>query len=68
MKNNIGSVDKIVRVVLALIFSALFFTRTVTGGFGFILLTVGGLLLATVVLGVCPLYRLLGITSCPVKK
>nr|WP_249028284.1 DUF2892 domain-containing protein [Nonlabens xylanidelens] len=46
----------------------LFFTNVVTGTLGVILLIVGGVLLATSFMNFCPLYAVLGINSCPIKK
>ncbi|PQJ31470.1 hypothetical protein BST92_05820 [Nonlabens arenilitoris] len=68
MKKNIGNIDRIVRVLFAVIVSILFFTNVITGTLGIILLIVGGVLLATSFMNFCPLYAVLGINSCPVKK
>ncbi|GAK74736.1 MAG: DUF2892 domain-containing protein [Nonlabens ulvanivorans] len=68
MKKNLGNIDRIVRVLFAVIVSILFFTNVITGTLGIILLIVGGVLLATSFMNFCPLYAVLGINSCPVKK
>ncbi|HBX69410.1 MAG TPA: DUF2892 domain-containing protein [Chloroflexi bacterium] len=56
MKANLGTVDRILRVMLALILAVLYFTGTVTGAFGIILLILGGAFLLTALLSFCPLY------------
>ncbi|WOI22349.1 YgaP family membrane protein [Nonlabens ulvanivorans] len=68
MKKNLGNIDRIVRVLFAVIVSILFFTNVITGTLGIILLIVSGVLLATSFMNFCPLYAVLGINSCPVKK
>jgi hypothetical protein len=68
MKSNIGFVDKTLRVIIAFAFSALYFTQTVQGAFGILLLTIGGVLIFTSILGFCPLYKIIGISTCKVKR
>lgn len=65
MKTNVGSTDKIIRIIAAVLFSVLFFTGTVTGTLGYVLLALGGILLATSLISFCPLYTLFGINTCP---
>ena len=62
-----GSTDKIIRVIVAIIFSVLYFTQTVTGTLGIILLVVGGVFLLTSVISFCPLYVPFGINTCKKK-
>ena len=38
MKKNMGSTDKVVRVLLAIVFAALYFTGVVSGTLGIVLL------------------------------
>jgi hypothetical protein len=54
--------------LLAVVFSILYFTGTVTGTFGVVLLVLGGVFLLTSVVSFCPLYAPFGISTCPVKK
>ena len=63
-----GKTDRLLRVVAAVLLSVFYFTGTITGLPGMILLLVGGALLATSFLGFCGLYTLLGINTCKVKK
>jgi hypothetical protein len=62
-----GVADRSIRILLAVVFAALFFTGTVTGVFGYILLVAGGIFLATSVVSFCPLYKLIGMNTCPRK-
>lgn len=56
MTQNMGTVDRIVRFVVAILFAALYFLGYISGWFGILLLVVGGVLLLTSILGFCPLY------------
>lgn len=67
MKKNVGNADRIIRIVLALIFAALYFSGTVAGTLGLVLVVLGGVFLLTSLLGFCPLYTLVGINTCPAK-
>ena len=57
MNKNIGTIDKIIRIIAAVIISMAYITGKVTGVLGFILLTIGGILLITAVVDFCPLYK-----------
>ena len=63
MKANVGGVDRIARIVVGLALIALAATGTV-GVWGWI----GVVPLLTGLARWCPLYPLLGISSCPLKK
>ena len=63
MKTNMGSIDRAIRIVAALVFAVLFFTKVVAGTFGIVLLVLAGVFVLTSVLGLCPLYLPLGITT-----
>ncbi|HSR39236.1 MAG TPA: DUF2892 domain-containing protein [Phnomibacter sp.] len=67
MKKNVGSVDRVVRIVLAALFAVLYFTKTVEGTAGMVLLVLGGIFLATSFISFCPLYAIFGINTCPKK-
>ncbi len=68
MKTNVGSTDKIIRIIAAVLFSVLFFTGTVAGTLGYVLLGLGGILLATSLISFCPIYSLVGMNTCSVQK
>ena len=67
MKKNMGSADKVIRIILAAVFAVLYFTGTVTGTLGMVLLVLGGVFLATSFISFCPLYTLVGLSTCPKK-
>lgn len=68
MKKNMGSADKIVRMIIAAIFGVLYFTGTVTGTVGIVLLVLGGIFVLTSFVSFCPLYAPFGISTCAVKE
>jgi K+-transporting ATPase A subunit len=53
---NIGKTDKIVRVLIAVLFTVLFLNQVITGVMGVILVILAGVFLLTSVVGTCPLY------------
>ncbi|MBL7965008.1 MAG: DUF2892 domain-containing protein [Flavobacteriales bacterium] len=67
MKPNMGTADRIIRILLAIVFAALYFTGTVTGTFGLVLLVLGVVFFATGLVRFCPLYAIAGIRTCPAK-
>ena len=68
MKKNMNNIDRIVRVLLAMIFSILYLTNTVTGTFGLILLVLGVVFLFTAITSFCPIYRIFGLSTCAPDK
>ena len=68
MKKNMGNADRIIRVLLAAVFAYLYFSGTVTGIPGIVLVVLGGVFLLTSLVSFCPLYSLIGLNTCPVKK
>jgi len=67
MKKNMGNTDRIIRVMAAIIFSVLYFTGTVTGTVGLVLVILGAVFLATSFISFCPLYTLVGVNTCEKK-
>jgi Inner membrane protein YgaP-like, transmembrane domain len=63
MSSNVNGIDRIVRVVIAIVAVAL----AAALGFGtvgsWILLAVAAIMLVTAAVGFCPLYRLLGVST-----
>jgi hypothetical protein len=63
MKANMGSADRIIRVIIAVIFAALYFTGTVSGTLGLVLTVLAVVFLLTSFIGFCPLYTIFGIRT-----
>jgi hypothetical protein len=66
MSTNVGSIDRVIRIIvgLALLWYALFAAPTGYNWVGWI----GVIPIVTALVGVCPLYSILGISTCPVKR
>jgi Protein of unknown function (DUF2892) len=67
MKQNMGSIDRILRIIIAAVFGLLYFNGIVTGTWGIVLLVLGGVFVLTSLVGSCPLYSIFGINTCPRK-
>jgi len=63
MKKNVGTVDKVIRIVVTAIILVLWFTHVVTGTLAVILLILAGILVVTSLIGTCPLYMLFGLST-----
>lgn len=59
---NVGTIDRIVRIVLGVVLVALVFVGPQTP-WGW----VGVIPLATALIGFCPAYKLLGLSTCPLS-
>ncbi len=64
MKKNMGTTDRIVRTILAIVMAALYFTGTVTGTLGMVMLILALVFVATSIIAFCPLYLLFGLSTC----
>jgi hypothetical protein len=63
MKKNMGSADKIVRILIALIIGGLYFAEVISGTTAVILAVLSVVFLATALVGFCPLYLPFGIST-----
>ncbi len=63
MKQNMGTIDRLIRTLLAVLIVILYFTGQITGTAAIILGIVAILFLATSFLGFCPAYLPLKITT-----
>lgn len=68
MKKNMGNADRIIRLLLAVAVAVLYFTHVITGTFGIVLLVIAGVFVLTSLVSFCPLYTLIGVNTCAVKK
>ncbi|ESW60142.1 MAG: hypothetical protein Q27BPR15_13565 [Rhodobacter sp. CACIA14H1] len=66
MTKNVGGIDRVLRIVVGLALIAGFFLNT-DGAYRWAYL-IGIVPLATGLLSTCPLYSVLGISTCPVRK
>lgn len=65
MKKNMGTMDKAVRILAAVLIIALYFTNVISGTLAIVLLVVAGAFIATSLISSCPLYLPFGISTRP---
>ena len=65
-KNNVGGIDRIIRIVAGVALLAAYFLTT--GGPWHWLYLIGIVPLATGLMGSCPLYSILGLSTCPMRR
>jgi MFS-type transporter involved in bile tolerance (Atg22 family) len=65
---NVGSTDKLIRISIAVLIAALYFTHMISGTLAIVLGIVAIIMALTALISFCPLYAIFGFNSCPVKK
>ena len=68
MKKNMGNSDRIIRFIIAAVIGVLYYTGTISGTLGIVLLVLAGVFVLTSFVSFCPLYVPFGISTCPSKK
>lgn len=58
-----GSIDKGIRILIAIIVVVLYFTNIISGTLAIILLALSAIFILTSIIGICPLYFPLGIKT-----
>jgi hypothetical protein len=67
MKKNMGSADKGIRIVIALVIAALYYFNVIEGTLAYVLMAFALIFLLTSFISFCPLYLPLGINTCKKK-
>jgi hypothetical protein len=67
MKKNMGSTDKGIRIVIALVIAALYYFNVIEGILAYILMAFAIVFLLTSFLSFCPLYSPFGINTAKKK-
>jgi hypothetical protein len=63
MKKNMGSADKIIRILIAIVVAVLYFTGKIPGTLGIILIALAAVFVITSLVSTCPLYLPFGIST-----
>jgi len=58
-----GTIDKVIRILVAVVIAVLYFTHIISGTLAIILLIVAGVFILTSLVSFCPLYTALGIKT-----
>ena len=63
MKKNMGTIDKVIRILVALVIAGLYFMNIISGTVAIILLVLASIFILTSFIGFCPLYLPFGIST-----
>jgi len=63
MKANMGTIDRVMRIIAAVVIAALYFTNMISGTLAIILLVFAAIFILTSFISFCPLYVPLGIST-----
>ena len=63
MKKNMSNADRVIRLVLAVLFAVLYFSGTIPGTFGIVLVVLAAVFATTSFIHFCPLYTVFGIST-----
>ena len=63
MKANMGTIDRVVRIIIAIVVGILYYMGTISGTLGLVLMILAIIFLATSFISFCPLYWPFGIST-----
>jgi Protein of unknown function (DUF2892) len=63
MKKNVGTIDKAIRLLVAVVVVVLYFTHVITGVLAVILLALSAIFVVTSLLSLCPIWLALGVST-----
>ncbi len=63
MKKNMGAIDRVLRIILAIIVAVLYLTGNISGVAAIVLGIVAFIFIVTAAVGFCPLYALLHLST-----
>ncbi len=68
MKKNMGSADRIIRILAAVVIAVLYYGGYISGTLGIVLLVVAVVFALTSFVSFCPAYVPFGINTCSTEK
>ena len=68
MKKNMGTTDRVIRLIIAAVIGVLYYTGTISGTLGIVLLVLAAVFVLTSFVSFCPLYAPFGTSTCATKK
>lgn len=63
MKKNMGTTDRILRILAAVVIAALYLMHLISGTLAIVLLIIAGIFILTSFISFCPLYLPFGIST-----
>ncbi len=67
MKKNMGMVDKLIRFIVAISIAVLYYLNIISGTLAIVLLILAVIFVLTSFVSFCPIYRLIGVSTCSSK-
>jgi hypothetical protein len=64
MKKNMGTIDRVVRVLIALVIAGLWYMEVISGTVALIGLAFAAIFILTSLISFCPLYLPFGLSTC----
>lgn len=68
MKKNMGTIDKAIRILVAVVIAVLYFTNTISGTLAIVLGILAVVFILTSFISFCPLYLPFGINTLKKKR
>ncbi|GAB5408969.1 MAG: hypothetical protein BalsKO_13340 [Balneolaceae bacterium] len=68
MKKNMGTADRIIRLVIVIIIATLYFTGTISGTVAIVLGVLAVIFALTSLVSTCPLYMPFGLSTCKTEE
>jgi Protein of unknown function (DUF2892) len=68
MKKNMGSLDRTIRLIVAVVLAYLYYNGTISGTLGIVAVVVAAVFTLTSFVSFCPIYTLVGLNTCPVGR
>ena len=63
MKINMGTIDRVARILIAVVIAIAYFTNIISGTLAIILLIFAAIFILTSLIGFCPLYLPIGLST-----
>lgn len=63
MKKNMGTIDKVLRILSAIVIVSLYFTNVISGSLAILLLAIAAIFVVTSFVSFCPLYLPFGLST-----
>jgi hypothetical protein len=63
MKKNVGTIDKAIRLLVAVLVVVLYFTHVIAGMLAIILLALAAIFVVTSLISLCPIWLALGVST-----
>ncbi|WP_299210451.1 DUF2892 domain-containing protein [uncultured Dokdonia sp.] len=63
MKKNMGTIDRTIRIIVAVVIGVLYWQNIINGTLAYILLAAAAIFLLTSFISFCPLYAMVGLKT-----